>query len=201
MRYGSRTRSGTDGYVKNWGRRSASSALIRSVQRGTISLVGATSNTATITSVDADYAIVRYLGQSVSSGSAWSTDVPSTEFAKVVLTNATTVTATMNTAGSTIIVAYEVVEYWPSALNQVVQRGTITITSGNLTNTATITSVDTTKAVIEYGGFSTDTSGANATSNTYPRLDLTNATTVTATRGGSAAGNPVIVYQVVEFDA
>ena len=79
--------------------------LNQSVQRGTISLSSATSNTATITSVNATYAYANWLNNSAHS--ATSQDI--VHF-KQALTNGTTVTDTVNTS-ATGVGSYEVVEF------------------------------------------------------------------------------------------
>jgi len=74
-----------------------------------------------------------------------------------------------------------------------VQRGTITTTSG--TDQATITAVNMAKAEVNYLGMETTDSGTDQT--WLPYLDLTNATTVTAS---STVGGATIGYQVVEWN-
>ena len=76
-----------------------------------------------------------------------------------------------------------------------VQRGTITVSGTSQTNTATITAVDTSKSMISFTGFS---GGAMSTYDNWPRLFLTNSTTVTATRNGSSF-SVVVSYEVIEF--
>lgn len=82
---------------------------IKSIQRGTITVAlssGAGSNTATITSVNTAKSSVHLLGFTPASQFA------ATAWARVTLTNATTVTA--NAAGGSdrnIVVEYQVVEY------------------------------------------------------------------------------------------
>lgn len=79
-----------------------------------------------------------------------------------------------------------------------IQRGTISFTGTNtVTGTATITSVDTSKAIaLATGGSQNTSTGGFAT-----RIDLTNATTVTATTNNdNGAGRTYITgYVVVEF--
>ena len=62
-----------------------------------------------------------------------------------------------------------------------IQRGTIAITGAASSQTATITSVDTTKTQLRMLGASVTTNV-----NEMPYIVLTNATTITATRVGSA---------------
>ena len=80
--------------------------IIKSIQRGTISISGATSNTATISSVDTTKSVLRHLGQSTSSSSY--TD---RALARIYLTNGTTITADRGSSTNSTTVSYEVVEY------------------------------------------------------------------------------------------
>jgi len=164
---------------------------IRTIQRGTIVIPGAsTSNTATITSVQFGNAIVAYLGCTVAGA-----ENPSGSFARVTLTDATTVTATKGSGAGgqdDVTVSYEVIEF-TSGVVKSIQRSTIAGGAG--TATATISAVNIAKSRVDYLGMSTSDTGAD---NTWiARLDLTNATTVTATKtvGGATTG-----FQVVEFN-
>lgn len=79
-----------------------------------------------------------------------------------------------------------------------VQRGTITVTpsAGLGTGTATITAVTTSKAMVMWLG---QVHTGNDYGNINSRVELTNATTVTAFV--SAAATPAVIgYQVVEFN-
>lgn len=77
-----------------------------------------------------------------------------------------------------------------------IQRGTISITAGNTSNTATITAVDTNKAQLISLGWA----AANSTLEDYAcRIVFTNATTITAIRGGGG-GTAVVGYQVIEWN-
>ena len=73
------------------------------------------------------------------------------------------------------------------------QRGTVTM-SGVSTNTATISSVTTTRSRLAYLG---DYNDQNNTSFAMSILALTNATTITATRG-AATGAVTTSYEVEE---
>lgn len=81
---------------------------IKSIQRGTISMTsgGSTSGTATITSVDTTKTELRLLG--ASNGSV----VDTTAISRVVLTNATTVTATRSSNSGTTVVSWELTEFY-----------------------------------------------------------------------------------------
>jgi len=74
-----------------------------------------------------------------------------------------------------------------------IYRGTIT------SNTATITAVDTTKSILmNLGGYGTDSGSVNVGS--IPYLELTNSTTITASRASGCSGTSKVSYQLVEFN-
>jgi len=77
-----------------------------------------------------------------------------------------------------------------------VQFGTLSIDSPQDSGTATITSVNTGKSMLLLLGFTGDANGS--LSNTYPRITLTNATTITGNRFGTAGGITVS-FVVLEF--
>lgn len=71
-----------------------------------------------------------------------------------------------------------------------IQKGSITLTA-QTTNTATITAVDPTKAFVLLNGVTSASNGSQGA------VELTNATTVTATLGG--VGTVTFKFTVVEF--
>lgn len=80
-----------------------------------------------------------------------------------------------------------------------IQNVSITIATSASSNTATISSVDTNKAVVYFHG--QENGDATDIRQGMARLDLTNATTVTATRAGSSSSRTLTVKaQVVEFN-
>ena len=79
-----------------------------------------------------------------------------------------------------------------------IARGNITIAPAALSGTATIAAVVTTKTMLTLLGFSAIGGGAFPASD-YPRLRLTNSTTVTADRGTGNASSVVVEYEAVEF--
>lgn len=85
-----------------------------------------------------------------------------------------------------------------SSIIQSIQPFSITITNGNTSNTATITAVDTTKAVLFLGGFTTTVTAGTAYGSSNPYVALTNATTVTATRNSSTSA-VTVRGTIVEF--
>jgi hypothetical protein len=159
---------------------------IKSIQRGTIALAGVGSNTATITAVDVNNAVLRLIGQSQSGGN-------SGDSCRIALTNSTTITATRSDGTATTTVSWEVVEFIPGAIKSI-QRGTIDTSSVN-PNTATITSVDTTHAWVDHLGYSCTDTASGSPANWWTRLTLTNGTTVTCQGGADS----VTSYQVVEL--
>ena len=79
-----------------------------------------------------------------------------------------------------------------------IQRGSIAITTDSQTNTrtATISPVNTAKAIVVYTGMATSIDNLEY----YPHLTLTDSTTITATRAELATnGSTSIPYQVIEF--
>ncbi len=152
---------------------------------------GSTSNTATITGVGAN-AFIIYQGSTCSNTSTARLDSCG---GRVTLTNSTTVTANRNSSNSDSLTINAVVIDPTAQLVQSVQFGTINIAASSTSNTATITSVDTTRSAVFYLGQSSTTTAVN---NSMTGATLTNATTVTATRGGTA-GSPTVSFVVVQF--
>ena len=178
----------------------ASTPYINNVQYVEITIgASQTSNTATITSVDTSKTWLVYNGHTDSNG----TEDMTQNVVAISLTNATTVTALRQAQDGTnaITVRISVVE-GNSNLIQSVQSGTITFAKTATTGTATITSVTTGNAFVVHQG-STD----NATLLPAPdnpafssfTLELTAATTVTATRNSATNATATVYYVVVEF--
>ena len=167
--------------------------IIRSVQRGTITLNGATSNTATINAVDTANAYVQYLGGSDgSTGSA-----PREYFYRVALTNSTTVTAFVNTAiAVNHFVNFEVIEYWPGVIKSL-QTGTQTGTTSPLT--ATITAVDINKSILGWGGATTTSTAGPQADTVCHRAKIATSTTVQGDYANTAGVNWTFGFTVVEF--
>lgn len=75
------------------------------------------------------------------------------------------------------------------------QRGTLALAGGSVNATTTVTSVDTTKSILTLLGsvtLCTDFASVNAD------ITLTNATTITATRGASTSAT-TLRWQLVEY--
>ena len=184
---------GMGGMVSLWG----ASSLIKSVQRGTLTLAANTiSNTATITSVDTTNSMLVF-GQNNTNYSnlEWRY-----QMGRLALTNATTVTLSRTATGlvgDLIGCTYEVIEFLPGILKSI-QRGTVT-QSGALTVNATITEVNTSNATCTYLGLTGD-SNFYAGYTQQITLALLNATTVQVAMYWSGGGvSETIGYQVAEF--
>lgn len=174
--------------------------LIRRVQSGTVAIgSGATSATATLgTAVNTAHAIVLFHGGSIpGTGETQFGRI----FARVDLTNSTTVTATRGISyTSTITVGFTVVEFFPGVIRRV-QRGTIAMTSGTSATATLGTAVNTARAWVRWLGFST-TASVQDEGRSFARVDLTNSTTVTLTVGTSLTASGYTTtgsYEVVEL--
>jgi hypothetical protein len=78
-----------------------------------------------------------------------------------------------------------------------VQRGTIAVAAAALTGTATITTVGLTNSLLVFNGSQSDNS-LDAMNKALTRVELTNATTVTATRN-TVGEIQTVSYEVIEF--
>jgi hypothetical protein len=173
--------------VSLWG----ASSLIKSVQSGEIVIPSASNVvTATITSVATENAVLIFGGIVNNNGAA----SPQSSQCSVVLTNATTVTGQLDAVGvSDAYVRYAVVELVPGVIRSV-QRGTLTLTGTS--GTATITQVDTAKCLTIWTGCRV----TSALDTLLTNVALTNGTTVTGSRGGTAGGaQSYAVYEIVEL--
>lgn len=171
-------------------------SVIKSIQRGTISIpINYSSGDATISSVDLNSAVIICNGSR--GGLSSSTDAALNRvMARLSLTNSTTLNAKAYTTASSnaTVVSYMVVEFDNV---KSVQRGSISISSG-ATASATITAVDLNKSLLLPSGFSTD--AATNSQRALFTLELTNSTTITAQRAGTAASSAIINYSLVEFN-
>jgi hypothetical protein len=77
-----------------------------------------------------------------------------------------------------------------------IQTGTITIASA-ASNTATVTAVDPNNSILLFGG--NELANSTTPNIAYVRLDLTNSTTVTATRNTSSANSTTANFVLIEF--
>lgn len=170
-------------------------ALNSSTQNISIDSAGAgTTFTATITSVTVNNTMLIWGGQFTGASST----SEAKDFGRFDLTNATTVTVTVNTAPAVTTNTYKcvVVEFVSAMLAQAIQRGTIAIAAGT-SNTATITSSPTAETVCNWLGNTTTATTAQFNTS-IASITQTNATTLTETLGtsGSVTGS----YEVVDFN-
>lgn len=175
--------------------------FIKSIQQGTVTLSNVNTNTATLTtSVVPANSVIVYVG--LASNGAGGSVAGGPGMARVTLTDATTVTATRSNgagSGDVTTAGFVVIECVPGVIKSV-QRGTVTIASGALSNTDTLsTPVNTLKSFLVWVGQSNDSDGGSNYGDYANRLTLTNATTVTSTRGTTGAYAIVSGYQVVEL--
>ncbi|CAB4187544.1 hypothetical protein UFOVP1601_40 [uncultured Caudovirales phage] len=175
---------GMGGMVSLWG----ASSLIKSIQYGITVANTAATATATIVSVVPENTILFFLGCQSNAATAaghWA--------GSCVLTNATTVTTTYQAATDSRILAFCAVEYYPGVIRS---RQSFSISwSGATSSTATITEVNIAKTMLAFGGMQMYQGDQNEPG----RITLTNATTVTATRGGATGWSTVMPGQAVEF--
>lgn len=88
-----------------------------------------------------------------------------------------------------------------------IQRGTILVSTagGNTSATATISSVNTAKSMLNLVGStisnsSTTTAQIQHVAGVFSRLQLSNSTTVTATLSNATVGNATLGYEVIEYN-
>lgn len=168
--------------------------LIVSIQQASVSMTtGNTTGTATINSVTVANTALFYGGQSPGAGTDFTN-----EYGSVDLTNATTLTATRNTSATNTVTLYVTVVEWKSSAVNSIQSGTASTSSGT-SGTATITSVTTGNSIVLYNGQVCQVTGSSAQSTTIVHIQLTNATTVTVTRGASSGSAVIGHFMVLEF--
>lgn len=157
---------------------------------------GSNSDTYTLAStVDPDYTVVFYDGQQIYSASTYDA---AKNMGRIELTDGDTLTAsTSGTIASSREFQAVVIEFDPTIV-ELVQSGTITIGASDADETATLgTAAPTDRSFVMWHG-QTTASVANDHAGVCAWLQLTNSTTVTATRGTSSNANAITVgYSVV----
>ena len=173
------------GRVAGWLRR----GTVKSVQRGSVSIVSSASGTATITAVVLANSVIRFTGFTNS------TLDQGDMLPRIELTNTTTVTAyRYDTSANTTTVFFEVTEYFPGVIRSV-QRSTGTHSAGP-TNT-TITAVNSlSKTTLEWLGYRVNVATAIATY-MHPTITLTSTTNVQSTAGSTSSQQ--FGFQVTEW--
>lgn len=167
---------------------------IASVQYGSVTCSNASATgTATINSVDTTRAIVIHLGSTLNTN-GWPT---TNYYTNVVLTNATTVTATRSGTTTDNITNFCVVEFAASVI-QSVQHKTFTSTANVTSETDTITAVNAANTILLYNGQATAVTGQGPRRVLWSAV-LTNGTTVTFTRNNAGAESRTHAYIALEF--
>lgn len=119
----------------------------------------------------------------------------SNTYPKVVLTNSTTVTANRGPDTTyACVITVTVVEFEANSFTSI-QRGTVTISGTDYTDTTTISEVDLTKAAVLYLGATHTSVGNGALCN----IKLTDSTTVTLRRPSAGGETTVGSFEVIEF--
>ncbi len=156
---------------------------------GTVSITGGNpSNTASISLSDIGECFLYFTSQSDYTGT-----IKSNYRARGEITDASTLTFERVGTTNDIDITYYVWEAGSSEID--VQRGSIDITAGNSSNTASVSSVTTADSMLLGSWALTLLTGSQFHRATT--LELTNSTTVTAERGGTT-GTTETGYQVIE---
>lgn len=146
-------------------------------------------DTQTISSVDPDNTMIAWGGNT--------TGASNTGDYAALITSATNVNLVRGgTNTTTRTPSYTIVEFAPGVLNSAVQRGAISLISAT-SNTATISSIDTSLGFANYTGFNFAT--GTSTTTCSQKLTLTDATTVTASIATSSATAKNTGYEAIEF--
>jgi hypothetical protein len=165
--------------------------VIRLVQRGALSIPGgAVSASVAVASVNPNFASLRKLGASTTSGSS------SDALAGIYLAGPSTITAFRQTATGVLVIDWELVEYLSVFVSRV-QRG--------LTNTPNVTSaaqgiaaMNPARSLLHHLGNSTTDPASGNFSNEITRVEVTGATSITV-YVGSPFFAQTTSWEVVEF--
>lgn len=152
---------------------------------------GKTTGTVTINAVGAN-ALIIYDGFNPTT-----TNNPAIGFARITLTNSTTITATRNTsdATNTISITGCIIDATSNLITSI-QFGTVSIANTASSGTASISAVTNTNAATQLLGWSSDNTTYSGV-NEQPVISLS-GTTVTATRTGTG-GNLTVGFCIIEF--
>lgn len=173
-----------------------SNSLVSSIQAVTITIAaGATSGTASITSVDTTKSVERLIGwtypANVGNGSVF---MPA-----VALTAGNQITAYRNTSdASNALTVYAIVTQYNSSKINNIQRGSTALSSAQTSNTTSVTSVTTTNSAVQYNGCITAGTGLAITAYQCAAA-LTAATTITGSRGATGSVADTLYWTLAEF--
>lgn len=172
------------------------SGVVKSIQNEQLEIAagGGTSSSNTITAVDTSNTVLYPRGIFLTQSRTFDEVMP-----LVYLQDATTVT--METRVGSAVAASQinvaVVEFNDLIIRNII-RNRLQITGTQTQGTDTIAAVNTNKAYVTYLDFKTSATGGTE-SQAFASVDLTNSTTVTATRGEPASGTVTTSYEIVEF--
>lgn len=164
--------------------------LIKSIQRGTITIVDGTGgiNTAAITEVDRNNCLLLFLGNECSAVQQSDNTFTRLDFASA--TSVRAIRGANNTTGATTT-SFCVIEFVPGVIKSI-QNGTTTVDA--TPKSQAITTVDTAKADVIYQGFSFASSGSSLT--VVTRVRLASATTI---EWNTQSVNAIGAWTVVEL--
>jgi hypothetical protein len=184
------TRSLTiDGATSTWQVTEFNPGYVNSIQEKSIALTGVVSNTASISAVTTNESML-FLGGFRDTNGGTITNMLNS----CALTNSTTITAIKGVASGNSTITCTVVDFNPTYLNSNTQSGSVLVNTA-LTGTASISSVNTTKSLLSWGGLSVDNTNLNRAA---MYIGLTNGTTVTGTKGNASAANASSTFMVLE---
>jgi len=168
------------GYIVEW-----SSSYVKEVFHGTITMTSDTSVESSSHNATLANCAAVYCGNTTTEVA----DVFSSSWAHIEKSGsdtAVTVTANHRDANDTLIVSYNLIEFHAAVVNQI-QEVSISMANGvGPSATATITAVDMDKTLMLNGGQEVFNTGTGVLDDSMCRGDLTNTTTITTTRVGTA---------------
>lgn len=165
--------------------------IVNSVQQRSITLTGsATTATDTISSVNTGRTLLIFNSASSSSSAVnnWFYHMQLTGSTSVLLTR----TGTLTTSRT---VNYTVLEFTSAVVNSL-QRGTININSVTSAD-ATITSVDTSRSILNFAGFS---SNAGVTDERQASIRMVNSTTIRGQKNTAGTFASTVAYEAVQLN-
>lgn len=172
----------------------ASGILNSNTQQGAVSGTS-TSQTATISAITMAQTMLFYGGCKYTGG-AGTTPVVDLQ---LQLTSTTQVTGTAGTSVSgTMSAPFSVIEFKSASIKSL-QRGLISMSTAQTSNTATITSVNTAATIANYLNFWNSGTASNTYDIKAATIQLTNATTITSNRHGTSSTTDSVSYEAIEF--
>jgi hypothetical protein len=181
---------GGAGMVGLWG----ASSLIKSIQYLTSSINGGTVNV-TISSVDTASSVAIPMGLISTYATAANFGVTTYRLAISSATNV--VVSRQNWSGETA--KFAVIEFMPGVIKSV-QTGSCSMVGNVASATATVTAVNTNKALLMLTGWANNGDDGRTGNFFASHLTLTNSTTVTATRNSAdTTYYPIVGFALLEF--